>query len=617
MNATIEDLGVQAKGDIWLGMRLGVNPKTGAELMLGGLSRGGFMVVDPKQESAIQVGFEPRSEGWGIAQAPDGSVWICGYGAASHPSCLCRWDWQGTEAEHMVGLPGEGYFVIDITPDGCVYAPHCQTGILHRYNPATDVLDDLGEFTEFGKVVRGVCCAPDGWVYVTATDYGTTNIVAVNPGTGDRHVVEGGVAAIVKAGDGKVLASRGRWGRTVYAECVGGQAVPIGCDEVRLAQTEVRFSDSGNYDSVTPLAFSDGSYISRIYNSQFTYVTAEGEKKEFDVGRRESPLRIFTITGGGGKIWGGTFIPLTMFSHDLETGEAEFYGNPTKTSTGEVYSSLWSKGKLFLASYPNADLARYNPAMPWKMDESAEANPAHLGLMKEGTYPLHRPHGKALAPDETGKTVFFAAHGSYGCEDSGICRIDPDTEEVTRWLYPNTYFGALCYLAEQGLLLVSDSRKGEAGIRFTFVSPQTGDVVHSEIEISTDGEITSWLPDDNDTDLVHGMYPSTGTMFTYSVSKQQIVRRLDEIRDHGIDGGICYNMLIFGPDKRIWGLTTTRVFAASRDLAKIDTVAEYDETPSGGNFYRFGMTYGDETKKRHIYFPNGTHLMRVIVNHEA
>lgn len=611
MNATIEDLGVQAKSDIWLGIRLGVNPKTGNEVMLGGLSRGGFMVIDPKEESAIQVGFEPRSEGWGIAQAPDGSVWICGYGASGHPACLCRWNWEGTEAEHMVELSGDGYFMIDVAPDGCVYVPHCRTGILRRYNPSTGVLDDLGEFTEFGKTVRDVCCGDDGWVYVMATDYHAPCIAAVNPESGDRHLLKGGFTGIVKAGDGKTLATRSENGETVYAECVDGKAVPIGLDEVRLVRTDVCFSDTGKHASMTPLAFSDGGRICRMYNSDFTYVTGDGQEKEFNIGRKESPLRIFTVESGGGRIWGGTFIPLTMFGHDTRTGESEFYGNPTKSSTGEVYSALWSRDKLFLASYPSADLARYDPSRPWKMDESAEANPAHLGLMKEGEFPLHRPHGKALAPDGT---VFFAAHGSYGCEDSGICRIDPDTEEVTRWLYPNTDFGALCYLPGQELLLVSDSRKDEEGIRFTFVSPETGEVTCSQVEVETDGEVTSWLRDDEDADLVYGMYPATGTMFTYSVSQKKIIKRLDEIRDYGIEGGICYNMLIFGPDKRIWGLTTTRVFAVERDLSSIETVVEYDETPSGGNFYRFGMVYGDDG---HIYFPNGTHLMRVLVGSQA
>ena len=74
----VEDLGVQAHSDVWLGFRLGKNPKTGSEVVIGSLSRGGFMVIDPVAKKGIQARPErPYVNGgwWAIWQAPDGSIY--------------------------------------------------------------------------------------------------------------------------------------------------------------------------------------------------------------------------------------------------------------------------------------------------------------------------------------------------------------------------------------------------------------------------------------------------------------------------------------------------------------------------------------------------------------
>lgn len=613
MKAVIDDLGVQAYGDTWLHFRHAAHPKTGAELVLGSLSLGGFMLIDPAAESGIQARMGHSSPGWGIAQAPDGSIWQCAYGGRDGTAPLCSWNWEGAESKPRVDLPGQGYFSIDVAPDGRVYAPHYSGNTLYRYDPASNKLENLGAFGEFGEHIRDVCCAQDGWVYVTATDYTRSCIVALDPISGrrvrlapaDDGASKGKYGTMLRAGDGKILVCETKWGRECWHECVGGKTHPLPPSEARLAVTAISYGASWTSNNTTPLAFSDGSYIKAVDRKAIVYVTANGNERRFTVAREESPIRIFSVESGGGKIWGGTFIPLTLFCHDPATGKAVFYDNPTETS-GEIYNSVWSNGKLFMASYTRAALTRFDPSKPFKMDRGISANPAHLGFMKEDGLPLQRPHGKALAPDGT---VFFAARGDYGCNDSGISRIDPRAEEVTRWIYPNTTFGALCCLPGRKLLLVGENRRDERGIRFTFISPENGEIAFSGVMIEDEGHITSWLPDDRDVDLVHGMYPHRGMMFTYSVAQKKIVRELREIGEHGIKGNICYNMLLFGPDGRILGLTNKQVFAVARDMSAVEPIADYQDH-ADGNFYRFGMTRGPDG---HIYFPNGTHLMRLRI----
>ncbi len=434
-------------------------------------------------------------------------------------------------------------------------------------------------------------------MYVAVTDYKKTFIVAVDPETGDRVVVDSPSGVLVKDAAGHVLTNRRCWGGEVWLELTGRKAVSIDAAAVQLTKTSLAQNEMSGREVTTSLAFSDGGYIRKIVGTRVTYVDPDGSSHEFAVKRDESPLRIFSVGSGGGKIWCGTFIPLTLFSYDSQTGESTFYDNPTET-TGEIYNSAWSKGKLFMASYTAATLTRFSPDKPWKTDHSPSANPAHLGKMKEDDLPLHRPHGKALAPDGT---VFFAAHGSYGCDDSGICRIDPETEEIVRWIYPDTFFDALCHIPDGDRLLVSERRKGDTGIRFTFVSAETGKILSSEIVIADGGDVVSWLPDGGD--LIYGLHAMRAMVFAYSLSTRKIVKKLEEIDmgDH------CYNALVFGPDNRIWGLTNKCVYAVDRELTSVERLCDYEDH-AGGNFYRFGMAHGLDG---YIYFPNGSHLMRV------
>lgn len=600
----LEDLGVQAYSDKWIIFRSAKNPKTGASVALGTLSLGGFAVIDPMEQRSIQVSpsrewaaFRVGPSVWAIGQAPDSSIYFAtAYNTG--PDALLRWNWEGTEAEVVVELPGNHFLFLDITPDGKVYLSDYHKNALYCYDPSAGVLSKIGTFEEYGTHLGNICCGCDGWIYVHTTDYHTNYIVAIDP-TGQRLPLQtGGDVSLMKDGVGHILIFYNQESEQKAFELAGGQIRPISSSDIKL--TDMEIGDNGNCRTINhmPLIFDDGSYFKRINGVEITYIDADGADKSFVIEREGFPLRIFSITSGGGKIWGSTFIPLTLFSYDPSSNTNKWYGNPTR-STGEIYNSVWSEGKLFMAAYTEATLTRYNPDLPWRLDNSPEANPAHLGQMKEDPGPtLERPYGCALSPEGT---VFFAARGDYGCKDSGICRIDPVTEEVTRWIYPNTTFSALIYLAKTEQLLVSETRDGEQAIRFTFVSPRTGEIDASYNGIEDGGSVVSWLHDGDD--LVYGLHAWRATMIAWSLSQQKIVRRLAEMRV----GTHCHNSLLFGPDKNIWGLTKECVYAVTRDFSAMEVVARYEDH-AGGNSYRFGMCYGPDGQ---VYFPNGTHLMRI------
>jgi len=608
MKFTLEDLGPAAYGDLCMLARHGRDPRSGREVALVSLSRGGFIAIDPHSRTATQVRApKPFTEWWAVAQAPDGSVYQLEYNGGAAPTVLVRWNWKGDVSEIVARVPGKSFFTIDVSPDGCVYMPEYSQNVMHRFDPAGGEVADLGDYSEFGDHIRNVVCGDDGLVYTTCTDYKTTRVAVLDPKSGRKFPLDDGDAAgsrleyggLTKDAAGHVLVPSDRWGRKYWHEAAGGRLRDIDQKDVMIA--------AGGKS----LAFSDGGYISAIEEvSQVrasapegeiavTYVAPDGESTRFTVPRKGVPLRIFSIASALGRIWAGTFIPLTLASFDPADGAFVHYGNPTETN-GEIYSMAAAAGKLFIGSYSGAVLSRYSPDRPWRPDGPG-ANPAPLGVMKDDGRPLQRPYG--VATDDSGN-VFFSAMGGYGVEDSGISRIDSDTEQVTRWIYPDTTFTVLCYLPKADELLVAERRKGENGIRFTFVSPRTGKIVRSEIMIADEGHVTAWLYDGNDT--VFGLHDNRATLFAYGLAEGKITRKLEEMNF----GHHCYRSLMFGPDERIWGLTRQCVYAAERDLSRAEVVLAYEDH-ADGNFYRFGMCTGPDG---HVYFPNGPRLMRIRVD---
>ena len=594
----IDDLGVIASGNAWMSWHYVKHPTTGAEIALGAMSKCGFVLFDPRTRETIHVrNSMPESECWSAVQAPDGSIFAALYGSGE----VLHWNWKGDEAEVVGKIPGLTIFTLDVAPDGRVYLPNASSNHLWRYDPHTRKAEDLGDFNALGEHLRHVCCGSDGMVYVTCNTYGKgTELCVFNPATGTRDKIQPlnsgdlnwQTGSILKDAVGHVLLPYTKYGRTYFHELVGGRTRAIAQDQIRLAP--------GNL----ALAFSDGSYMT-VQNREEAFdeptngvfVDARGARHEFNIARPEFPLRIFSVESGADRIWCGTFIPLRLATFNPATGEKIHLGNPAKC-TGEIYNMVFSHGKLYMASYTSAPVTRYIPDKPWRKDDGIFANPAHLGYMKETGGRLQRPHGRAIDP--AGR-VFFAALGDYGCFDSGICRIDPDTDELTRWIYTNTFMDALTHVRSTDQLLVSERRRGEKPIRFTLVSPEDGKEIWSEPMINDNGCVVSWLDDGGD--LIYGLHSYRATIFAFSISQRKIVAECKEMRF----GEHCNNTLMFGPDGKIWGLTNEAVWSINRDLTGATEVAEYR-----GNAYknanRYGMVTGPDGG---IYFANGPRLMRV------
>jgi streptogramin lyase len=594
MNIRVESLGVMSRANQWTRWMTVTEPGTGRQLALGLPQHGGFVLLDPATRVSRIVGQERKlPNAWAVAQAPDGTIYTAGVASNTSGAFILQWDWKSPVSTVAAEkLPCLHLFTIDAAPDGRVYLPNYKTNTLFRYDPATRQVEAVCDFNALGEHSRNIACASDGFVYATCTDYKRTVVAGYDPAAKRVFLVTDpkGVRlqgeSLVRDSNGRVLVVQKHWGRAVWVELKGGMPEPLDPALVGLnAKNE-------------PLAFRDGGYVSQVEGQKATVVDANGLSETAAVPWPEEPLRLFSVAEGGGKIWGSTFIPLTLFSYDPAAGVSTAYGNPTATN-GEIYSMAFAAGKLFIAAYYGAYLSRFDPGRPWKFDQTSRSNPANLGQMKAPPMALHRPYGSAI--DKAGR-VFFSALGGYGCEDSGLSRIEPVSEEVTTWIFPDTTFGPIVYLPERDQILVGELRKGEKVIRFTFLSPHTGEVVESVPAIEDEGMVTSWLYEGGD--RVYGLHNARATMFAYSLAEKRVVAKQPEL---GF-GHHCYNCLVAGPDGRLWGLTRECVFAVDREMKGKERLADYPDY-ADGNFYRFGLAKGADGC---FYFVNGSQLMKVV-----
>lgn len=604
MSYVIEDLGPIAWGDRCMLARHGIDPATGEEVALVSLSRNGFMVVRPREQAALQVPApKPFTEWWAIAQAPDGSVYQVEYSGGGGDSCVTRWNWDG-DATIVAHVPGKAFFTCDVAPDGRVYAPEYSKNVMCRYDPTTGAVDTPGEYAAFGDHLRDVACGADGLVYVTCTNYARTGVVVLDPESGETRELDAGDAAgltvnweaLSKDSYGRVCVPATKWGRALFFEARDGALHSAEQSVIARADGMLAFRDGGylkKLDEVPHLGESspDGKVA-------VTYVDPGGATHEFDIDRQGVPLRIFSIACELDRVWVGTFIPLTLASYDPLHDKRYHYGNPSETD-GEIYTMIGAADKLLLGSYCGAVFTRFDPGQPWRRDGALTDNPAHLGRMREER-PMQRPYG--VARDERG-LAYFSAMGGYGVPDSGICRIDPRTGQFDAWVYGNTTFTMLVYVAAREQLVVAERRDGEPHLRLTFVDPHDGREIASNPILEGDGEITDLVYDGEDT--LFGLHAYTATVFAYSLSQHEMIARREEL---GL-GHHLYDTFTCAPDGRVWGVTAEVVYAFDRRLQKVEVLGRYEDQ-ADGSFYRFGAGFGPDG---HFYFPNGPHLMRLRV----
>lgn len=573
------------------------HPDTGAEYIVHPTFAKGFIVFDPRKRTSRHVRPKSMVTGRTVLQGHDGALYQSGGGK------ILRWDWRTTQPRvWFTPKKNTAFPWFDIDHLGNLYfsanplhAPLCRCRPGHDNHVAT-----------VADAATAVCSRLHACVYLCRSD----RIEQLDPLTGMTKPVlqaDGSpcpAMPVFRDGGGRLLLTGKafvRAGRTFWLELLGDRAVPVVAATTRVTDTLVSscecFQAEPNLTFKTPYVLQDGTYVSRIIGPELTLVDPEGRWHTAVLRSKPVPLQPFCLTVGDEHVWIGSILPLNLVSWNLKSGQMVNHGCPTP-SMGEIYNMRWSGNRLFFVSYTHAQVTRYDPRLPWRLDRSEQANPRQFGPMIAGETCLHRSYGKTV--DEAGN-VYFAAAGDYGCRDSGICRIDIESEAFRVWTYPETALAAMVYVRETGELLLAERRVDEDGCRISTVNANDGKRQWSQRLFPGGGRVNSWIYDGGG--LAFGIHDASATIFAFDVHTRRIVRQ----REFSRMGHYCYNSLLPGPDGRLWGLTAECVYAVDRDLREAEVLYRYAQ-PGETAFYRFGFDFGPDGW---LYFLKNNELLRL------
>ncbi len=594
----IDDLGVAARGDMWMDWRLGRLPD-GGECLLTVLARGGVMLLHPGRGIAIQVQAErPIASGWGMCQDSRGGIWHTDYGQRG-PASLFHWDASGRQSRFIADLPVRYVMAIEALPDGSLVTGSSTTPTLLRSRDG-QTWSALAHWSGGGaKVLR---YASDGVLYALTSEQDQELVLAISPSGAVSEVCRirltnpvdwHHVLKLDRAGVAQVYdPDLGAWRRVVDGQAEPIPALPTGLTRVQQWPC-IGVADTG---VIAPLVFEDGSRVVSLHERRMQWRDAAGALHTWDIPRQDSPLRIFSVAAGLGRIWGGTFIPLSLFSYQPDHGGFETLGNPTRSSSGEIYSIVASGERLLLGSYAHASVTAVWPHQP----TPAGVRARELGLIQDSPL-LHRPRSATV--DRLG-VAYFAANDSKGhgaC--SAVAAVLPDSDQLERWPLPGIELSAIAALPGRGQLLAAYRAQDDPQLRVAILDfPNRRFLVQTRL-LRDQGSITAMLMLPDGTAVLQHDYRASLIHFD---PRPGAFKPLAEPLELHM-GDLCHNSLALHPSGGVLGLSNRCVFAVDLHARRADVVAEYEDL-AAGNFYRFGLAPGDAGD---WYFGNGPQLMRL------
>ncbi|MBT5873464.1 MAG: hypothetical protein HOH43_08605 [Candidatus Latescibacteria bacterium] len=497
--------------------------------------------------------------------------------------------------------------------DGTIYIGAAHSGHLFAFDPASDVLEDLGAINlpddifpcqidedESGKLWIGcygsagltsydppsrtfmhhgrmddtdMYCyplvAPDGTV---ACDIKVTvpHVAVYDPSTGRRETVgpviskeDGGRCSLLRAIDGFLYMDTSEG----HFRLDGFEAVPV--DELPEVISALTLSDG------TSPVFTDAA-VQRYQT--IGLVTQDGETvRELNLNYAAAGSSLFLLHDGpDNKLYGSSILPLHLFEFEPYSGNMEDLGQ-CSTSTGEVYSMGNLDGKLYMCSYPGAKLSVYDPAMPYQFGTEAGSNPRDLGRMDEVSY---RPRSMVTGP--LGR-IWTAAVPDYGIWGGPLSWYEPATGTfgTYRDIAGDASCWSLAWLEDRELMAVGTTIQGGSGTqpRVSQASLFLWDYVHERKtwEGTPDRSVTSINALVSGSDgLLYGTYSglddATG-LFRFNPETTAFEAYTALPAGQPLEGG-----LRSGPDGVIYGFTRSSLYRLDPESLEITVICQAEDT---------------------------------------
>lgn len=298
-------------------------------------------------------------------------------------------------------------------------------------------------------------------------------------------------------------------------------------------------------------------------------------------------------TGPDGNIYGGTYETGKLFRYNVTSGATTVLGRPS-ASAGEILSMTSSNGKLFIGTYPNADMSVYDPTSGWSPGTSSGSNPQDIGAL--GTA-QGRPWDMTTAPDGTVYTVTGATYGQLSGALTAVNNSSPYAQSSYRGV--DGTHNLFSVAAGGGKVFLGSTKHGDGVNATGYEQILVWDIASHTAQLSAAIDFTSdyieslvYAPNG----LVWGSTDS-GKLFSFSVNPPGITNLITS--PYGPILG-----MINGPGGLIYGHSASTIFSLNPATGALTTLAT-----TGTSYYR---TLAFDSSG-YLYWAAGDHLMRMHV----
>jgi len=423
---------------------------------------GSLVGYHPRTKESVTVKLE-SSGGYGCCVGADGAIYIGG----ARPGNMYRYSPGSDKAENLGGKQfGVKYmWATAASRDGKVYGACYPTCSVLEYDIAAKKLSDLGRVHDSASCARAICvdCLGKVWVGVGQD----AHLMVLDPKSGERTDV-----LPRENWKNSYCYSLQASGKYVLAIVLFDATLLVFDAETRRVVGSVEKPDGSIWWMTVPGAPDGEAYLRtfpdcdlyhyNINKDKLTCVTrglvrceqvvekryAHGvidqdyflydlREKRFLARHRLASagdtdgMRILTLTNGPrGNIYGTSYMNHHFFHCNAETGDMTDLGRVMVRRGGQVAAiHTGFDGRIYMASYPLADLSVYDPGKAWKPGIEAESNPRELGPIGHGQYNV-----PAIALGPYGK-IWVGTVPKYGSAPTGAFSCwDPATGKRKTWL---------------------------------------------------------------------------------------------------------------------------------------------------------------------------------------
>lgn len=457
------DLGVPVKGVSWTRLHAGETAQGEPSLLVTmSQNNGGFFVLDVDLDTGKVAQFPVSTAKESTFSTATYRSPVTGilYIGSAWDARLHRFDPSHPErGVEILGSLGEGATFptgIAEAPDGTLWIGTYPKAELIKYEP------DSGEFTYFGSVNED-----ENYLYPLVGDDGTVaalvrvvrpHLVVIDPLSGDSREV--GLEITDKTDKSQHLEFFKGTDRRLYASSHTGnfQLRGLSAEPVtRLPDRMPGVHAAGEHGYQAPYVMPGGWSVDLVN-------FRSGAPRDLLLTNQDPkiPSRRLTMDweGGGsnvhvieegpdGFLYGSSYLPNRLYRASTDGSVIEDLGQ-FSLAGGQAYSAATIGDKIYLASYPHSRLSVYDPRQRIRFGQEEGDNPRDLGRLDEVGI---RPNALVASPDGR---LWMGSGPDYGLVGGTLAWYDPATGESKshREIVPDMSPTSLLWLDDLEQLLV-------------------------------------------------------------------------------------------------------------------------------------------------------------------